>query len=188
MKSNWQSAKETSKYHFDPIQAGSSYDAAPKLGKFAGNSWYEETKQVITSSVPATWATRGYKHKGDVSPDIAAEEYDLTSAGAPADLVICRMEWDIPPTIQKMADAFGLDDLYCRIHVQFAGEVFNMHIDKLQKWNPEDPSLVKRFMIHLNDWSFGQIIQYGTHNHTQWKSGDVHTFDWENVPHGSANM
>ena len=141
MKSNWQSAKETSKYHFDPMQAGSSYDAAPKLGKFAGNSWHEETKQVITSSVPATWATRGYKHKGDVSPDIAAEEYDLTSAGAPADLVICRMEWDIPPTIQKMADAFGLDDLYCRIHVQFAGEVFNMHIDKLQKWN--------LYLVHL---------------------------------------
>lgn len=88
---------------------------------------------------------------------------------------------------QKITDLFELEDPYPRIHVQRTGEVFNMHIDKLEKWDPENPHNVFRAVIHLNDWEPGQWWQSGNHTHTHWRKGDIFTFDWWNVPHGTAN-
>ena len=34
----------------------------------------------------------------------------------------------------------------------FHGQVWNMHIDKLEKWNTDDPHSVYRFMVMLNDY------------------------------------
>jgi hypothetical protein len=74
-----------------------------------------------------------------------------------------------------------------RIHVQRPGEVWNLHIDKLQKWCPEDPGRIMRVMIQLTDWQPGQFWAYGNYHYKQWRAGDVTTFDWANVPHSTAN-
>jgi hypothetical protein len=186
MKSNWEETKANSIYHFDTSRMDPRWDTVLGVGKFAGN-WEEELKQVVVESKPATWATRGYGGKGVESPDVDQEEYDLTNAGAKADLTICNMSWNPTPTFQKMADLFCLEDLYTRIHVHLTGSVFTNHIDKLQKWCPEDPTKVMRFVIHLNDWQPGQFSQYGNFTHAKWKAGDITTFDWMNVPHCAAN-
>jgi hypothetical protein len=69
-----------------------------------------------------------------------------------------------------------------RIHVQRPGEVWNLHIDKLQKWCPEDPSSVGRYFVQLTDWQPGQFWEYGNYHWNQWRAGDVSTFDWANMP------
>jgi hypothetical protein len=74
-----------------------------------------------------------------------------------------------------------------RIHVQQPGEVWNLHIDKLQKWCPEDPSQVLRVFVQLTDWQPGQFWEYGNYHWNQWRAGDVTTFDWPNMPHSTAN-
>jgi hypothetical protein len=74
-----------------------------------------------------------------------------------------------------------------RIHVQMPGEVWNLHIDKLQKWCPEDPSRVMRIFVQLTDWAPGQFWEYGNYHWNQWCAGDVSTFDWANIPHSTAN-
>jgi hypothetical protein len=74
-----------------------------------------------------------------------------------------------------------------RIHVQMPGEVWNLHLDKLEKWNPDYPSSVMRIQIALTDWEQGHFWSYGNYNHQQWRAGDVTTFDWRNLPHCTAN-
>jgi hypothetical protein len=65
--------------------------------------------------------------------------------------------------------------------------VWNLHIDKLQKWCPEDPSKIGRYFVQLTDWQPGQFWEYGNYHWNQWRAGDVSTFDWANMPHSTAN-
>jgi hypothetical protein len=82
---------------------------------------------------------------------------------------------------------FGLDDAMTRIHVQVPGQVWNLHLDKLEKWNPENPDSVLRVQIQLTDWEPGQFWSYGNYHHSMWSAGDVTTFNWQHVPHATAN-
>jgi hypothetical protein len=41
--------------------------------------------------------------------------------------------------------------------------------------------------IMLADWEPGQFYSYGNYTYSQWRAGDVHIFDWANVPHATAN-
>jgi hypothetical protein len=121
------------------------------------------------------------------SEDLAAEEYDISRVGADPKMIITHMNWQIPESLQAITRAFGLDNVMERIHVQHPGEVWNLHIDKLQKWSPEDPSRVGRYFIQLTDWQPGQFWEYGNYHWNQWRAGDVSTFDWANIPHATAN-
>jgi hypothetical protein len=144
---------------------------------------------IVKNAQPATWATRGYKGEGIEAPpeELEAEEYDLTSHGMSADLPITHLNWRMPESLQRISDSFALADCMDRIHVQQPGEVWNLHIDKLYKWDPDHPEQVMRIMIQLTDWQPGQFWQYGNYCYSQWRAGDVTTFDWANIPHSTAN-
>lgn len=181
MQSNWEIQKAKSKYHFnnDIIE-----NTVEKLGCFSGD-WSAELREVISSARPATWRDRSkYKTPG---PLIDAEEYDLSRIGADTDMVFSHLEYNLAPAFKKMVDFFGLINEESRVHVQCPGQVFIKHIDKLEKFYPEDPARVTRIMVMLTDWDQGHFNQYGNYVYQQWKAGDIHTFDWMNVPHSSAN-
>jgi hypothetical protein len=74
-----------------------------------------------------------------------------------------------------------------RIHVQHPGQVWNLHLDKLEKWCPENPGSVVRYMIALTEWQPGQFWGYGNYNYSGWRMGEVTSFDWQNIPHCTAN-
>ena len=188
MKSNWEISRARSIYHFDPTRQDQPADVMAYLGHVEP-TWQTELTHIIASAKPATWATRGYKGEGIEAPpeDLAAEEYDLTSHGMSPDLPITHLNWQIPASLQRLSDAFALEDCMNRIHVQRPGEVWNLHIDKLQKWAPEHPEQVMRIMIQLTDWQQGQFWEYGNYHYKQWRAGDVTTFDWANIPHATAN-
>jgi hypothetical protein len=188
MKSSWDSTKSKSRYHFDTTIMDPKYDSVIRLGNIKP-TWQQDLPAIIDQSKPATWATRGYKGEGVEIPseDLKAEQHDIERVGADPDMIITHLNWTIPDSLQDISDLFGLDDCMNRIHVQMPGEVWNLHIDKLQKWCPEDPSRIMRIMIQLTDWQPGQFWEYGNYHYNQWRAGDVTTFDWENVPHCTAN-
>jgi hypothetical protein len=188
MKSNWETAQARSTYHFDPGQKDNPRAVVTALGHITP-TWQADLASIVSNAKPATWATRGYKGEGIEAPaeDLAAEEYDLTSHGMSRDLPITHLNWRIPESLQKISDNFGLKDCMARIHVQQPGEVWNLHIDKLQKWAPDAPESVIRIMIQLTDWQPGQFWEYGNYHWNQWSAGDVSTFDWANIPHSTAN-
>jgi hypothetical protein len=188
MISNWETSKAKSTYHFDPKIEDKSENVAEYLGQLTPN-WQEEIDAIIEKSKPATWATRGYKGEGVAPPreDLASEEYDLERFGYGKDYTITHMSWDLPEVLQKHVDAFGLEDCMARLHIQKPGEVWNLHLDKLNKWCPEDPSRVIRIFIQLTDWQPGQFWEFGNFHWNQWEAGEVITFDWQNMPHSTAN-
>lgn len=188
MKSNWEASRAKSNYHFDAKQIDPPASVMTYLGHIEP-TWTNDLKHIVDFAQPATWATRGYKGEGISAPpeDLAQEEYDLTSNAMPRDLPISHLNWQIPESLQRLSDAFALEDCMDRIHVQQPGEVWNLHIDKLQKWAPDDPKRVMRIMIQLTDWQPGQFWEYGNYHYNQWRAGDVTTFDWANIPHATAN-
>ena len=188
MKSSWDVTRAQSTYHFNPRKVDDPRDVLSYLGHLPV-TWAEDLDTIIENSRPATWETRGYKAQ-DVDiprPDLAAEEYDLERVGADPKMIITNLNWEIPASLQAIADAFALEDCMARIHVQWPGQVWNLHIDKLGKWAPSDPDSVSRFFIQLTDWQPGQFWEYGNYHWNQWSAGDVSTFDWRNMPHSTAN-
>lgn len=188
MKSSWDNTKSQSQYHFDTTIMDPKYDGVIRLGHI-DPTWKQDLPDIISKSKPATWATRGYKGEGIEIPseDLKAEQHDIERVGADPDMIITHLNWAIPDSLQDISNLFGLDDCMNRLHVQMPGEVWNLHIDKLQKWCPEDPSRIMRIMIQLTDWQPGHFWEYGNYHYNQWRAGDVTTFDWANVPHCTAN-
>jgi hypothetical protein len=189
MISSWDATKEKSWYHFDDQFAHDSrYDTVINLGQLPV-TWAEDVEKIVATAKPATWRTRGYKGEGVEAPreDQIAEEYDMTRVGMDPEMTITHLNWAVPASLRAITEQFGLDDVMERIHVQMPGEVWNRHLDKLQKWCPEDPSKVMRIMIQLTDWEPGQFWEYGNYHHTKWRAGEVTTFDWAHVPHSTAN-
>jgi hypothetical protein len=188
MKSNWQTLQAKSTYHFNPGRKDNPMDVMQYLGHITP-TWEKDLEAIVADAKPATWATRGYKGEGVEAPpeELAGEEYDLTAHGMSRDLAITHLNWKLPESLQEISNRFSLADCMARIHVQQPGEVWNLHIDKLNKWAPDDPDSVMRIMIQLTDWQPGQFWEYGNYHYHQWRGGDVTTFDWQNIPHATAN-
>jgi hypothetical protein len=190
-KSSWEQLKQRSSYHFDPDLMHPLYDTVDRVGVIDLSSiTQEELDRVVAESKEATWRTRGNPKKESKvrgEDEFKTEDYDLEKTGYGIDYVVSNLNWEVPPNIQAIADQFGLDDMMTRIHVQNPGQVWNLHMDKLEKWNFEDPSTVERYMIQLSDWRPGQWFSYGNYTFEHWKAGDVTTFKWQDVPHSTAN-
>ena len=184
MLSSWQETRERSQYHFDTTVMDPRWDCAPRVGRFQG-AWQTELEAAIESSRPTTWATRAPRPPDPAA--LAKEEYDLEHQGYGKDYAVTNLTWHIAPVFQHMADVFGVDDAMVRIHVQWPGQVWNLHMDKLEKWCPHDPDRVVRYFVALTDWQMGHFWHYGNYQHSHWHAGDIHTFDWQNVPHSTAN-
>ena len=188
MISNWDETRAKSNYHFDPTRRDQASDVLHYLGHITP-TWQNCIDDIVKNSKSATWATRGYKGEGVAPPreDQVKEEYDLERTGYGKDHVITHLSWGIPSELKKITEAFALEDCMERIHVQMPGEVWNLHIDKLYKWCPDDPSRIMRVFVALTDWQPGQFWEYGNYHYNQWRAGDVTTFDWANTPHSTAN-
>jgi hypothetical protein len=186
--SSWQWCVDHSRYHFDNARIDQAGEWFQVLGRFVGD-WTEEVAQA--QGKPITWATRKFYGNDDdtVSPMLAQEENDLRTTGAPVDLALTDAVFDISPypTLTRMSEYFGIEDAKIRMHYQQPGQMFNLHIDKLQERCPDDPERVIRMTIMLADWQPGQFYSYGNYTYSHWRAGDVHIFDWANVPHATAN-
>lgn len=187
-KSSFDKLREVSKYHFDNDTIDPRWDTVIQLGKLTPD-WEDELEQILKDSKPANWETRGFKGEGVFvpKPELEDEEYDLERVGIDPKVTITDLAWKLGPKLQAISDNFGLQDCMNRIHVQRPGQLWHLHIDKLYKWFPEKPERVLRVFIALNDWQPGQFWEYGNFVHRNWKAGDVTTFDWQNVPHSTAN-
>ena len=186
MISSWEQSKQKSKYHFDNFKNDSQVDKVIRLGKITAD-YSEDVNHAVATAKPATWRTRGAVAKSRPEAELASEDYDLERFGYGKDYQITHLNWEITPNLKKITELFALKDCMERIHVQMPGEVWNLHLDKLEKWAPDAPWTVMRVQVALTDWEQGHFWSYGNYNHQQWRAGDVTTFDWQNLPHSTAN-
>jgi len=188
MNSDWAITKQRSQYHFDNSIIDPKWDTVQHLGSI-NPTWITELQSVIDSSKSVTWRTRGKENDPLTRPDsdYDREEYDLERIGMGKDYIVTNLSYDLPPLFQSIADQFGLENSMARIHIQKPGQVWNLHLDKLEKWMPADPKQVVRYFVQLTDWQQGHFWSYGNYMWSGWLAGDVSTFDWLNVPHSTAN-
>lgn len=188
MKSNWEITCARSQYHFDTHTIDPRWDTVISAGRIEPD-WQQELQQAIDQSHPVTWRTRGRDNDPlkRASEEYDQEEYDLVQQGYSRDHVVTNLNYKLDPVFQRIADQFGLDKCMARIHVQHPGQTWNLHLDKLEKWMPEDPSRVVRYFVQLTDWQPGHFWNFGNYCWSGWHAGDVVTFDWLNVPHSTAN-
>jgi len=186
--SSWDKLRAKSTWHFDPTRKETYDDVLVTLGHIEP-TWQDELAQILADAHPANWETRGFKGEGVFvpKPELEDEEYDLERVGIDPKVVITDLAWQLGPKLQAVSDCFGLDDCMNRIHVQRPGQLWHLHIDKLYKWFPEDPNRVMRIFVQLTDWQPGQFWEYGNYHWNQWRAGSVTTFDWQNLPHSTAN-
>ena len=185
MKSSWELTKQRSTYHFDNTKFDPEQDKVTYLGHIKP-FWLSELEAIKELAKPKTWRTRG-QGSDRPSEEYDQEEYDLEQHGYGKDLIVGDLSWEVPETFNKILDALGMDNSKMRLHVQRPGQVWNLHLDKLEKWHPEDPSKIMRVMIALTDWEPGHFFSYGNYIYSGWRAGDVTTFDWQNIPHSTAN-
>lgn len=183
MTSNWQQGKQQSNYHFDFFRHEPDGFDYKWLMRFVGD-WTTELDQVKQQAQPKTWKTRGKQYHPD-HPDLQSEVNDLVNAGMDPDTVIFRKHFDFDGVWQTMIDHLGLVDTKQAFHIQYPGELLNLHIDKQYEMNA-DHTEVARFFIFLEDWQPGHFLQMGS-SFIKWRKGDVIWFDWPNIPHASAN-
>jgi hypothetical protein len=187
-QSNWEITKQRSQYHFDTAIMDPRWDTVQQLGHIEPN-WQQELADAVAASVPVTWRTRGKDTDPlkRASEEHDQEDHDLEQQGYGRDYVVTNLNYDLAPVFQRIADQFGLEKSMARIHVQHPGQVWNLHLDKLEKWMPADPAQVVRYFVQLTDWQPGHFWSYGNYAWSGWYAGDVSTFDWINVPHATAN-
>jgi hypothetical protein len=166
----------------------SRWDTVIPVRKFA-NTWAQELQIAIDASYPVTWRTRGRENDPlkRNSQEYDQEEYDLDRIGMARDSILTNLNYNLTPELQKIADSFDLGQVMARIHVQWPGQVWNLHMDKLEKWMPGNPAQVKRYFIQLTDWQPGHFCSFGNYTWQGWAAGECVTFDWINVPHSTAN-
>lgn len=181
--SNWEQGKEQSNFHFDWKRHETGGHDYKWLARFEGD-WSKELTVIKETAQPKTWATRGKEYHPD-HPDLQAEQNDLTNAGMDTNQVIFRKVFEFEGVWKTMIDKLGLENSKQAFHIQYPGELLNLHIDKQYEMN-DDPKQVARFFIMLEDWKPGQFLQMGT-SFIQWRKGDLLWFDWPNMPHASAN-
>lgn len=95
--------------------------------------------------------------------------------------------------LQKIIDAFGLEQTHSTLHIQKPGQQMMLHMDagSVKRYNIADkdgPKKIMRLFVFLDDWKPGQIVLAGNTHLTRWKKGEVLWFDWYNIPHGTANF
>lgn len=114
---------------------------------------------------------------------------------------IARIDNPLYDVFWRMIDYLEMDIDMVRIHIQRLGQCSPMHLDDhlrrhAPKWRrrwaenglEENPLKLRRFLIMLQDWEPGHTWHFGNSEFANYKAGTAMTFDWPNVPHGTANF
>ena len=87
-----------------------------------------------------------------------------------------------------------------RLQIEEPGHYFMLHLDrhKYKEWDVEPGKSYEYnsleefhkhsiFIVFMKDWAHGQAVQMGD-SFLKWRAGDVFTWDYRNIPHGTSNF
>ena len=100
---------------------------------------------------------------------------------------IIANRYTLTDNLKKINQLFSLASCDEQIIIQMPGETDTLQIDQLQSYSLVESWNVMRIQVALTDWEPGHFCSYGNYNHQQWHAGAVTTFDWQNIPHCTAN-
>lgn len=212
--SRWEHNKKHSSFHFDPF--GDPNEKSFIVPVRFTNDFSEVVTSAIEEHVDMTIGNYRARNKSRQDNDLHdGEILDIKRATGKKDIPamgkvpIYRKtdkdtksntlpQYDVLHRIIKYLD---MDVQQARLHVQKLGMVTPIHIDqqmrnaredRRQQWlsygGDKNPLVLRRWLIHLQDWDYGHVWQFGNTYHQGYKSGSAVTYDWVNMPHGTANF
>jgi hypothetical protein len=201
--SRWEFTKNRSRWHFDTTRAPEpGTDSYTHVCRFRAD-FSNAIAQCMPRAKVSSWGTRNNFNKDIADQGLysaSAEEQDLIRAGAdPSAAVFNRTAAEDIDLFQKISECLGMDDSMIKFHNQTTGQMLHTHIDNFaarpERENSfkvtamdENPQIMRRFAVMLSDWQLGQIFQLGNANFTGWRAGDCITWEWQDMPHSTANM
>jgi len=201
--SRWEFTKSRSRWHFDTKRLPEpGIDSYTHVCRFDAD-FTDAIRECMPRTKASSWGTRNNFNKDIADKGLysaTAEEQDLIRAGAnPDQEVFNRTAAEDIEIFQKVSNWLGMDESMIKFHNQTTGQMLHTHIDNFAA-RPErensfkvtemdkNPDIMRRFAIMLADWEMGQVFQLGNANFTQWRAGDCITWEWQDMPHATANM
>jgi hypothetical protein len=133
---------------------------------------------------------------------LAGQENDRLRAGYNSEKSMYHVRQVEPGSVwENIAGQFGLENPMSRLHIQFPGDVTAWHTDIFAPYhdllpdnlaNSDDSTVgqdrgLRRIIIALEDWTWGQCFMFGAQTWAQWHAGDVVYWPF-GTPHCAANM
>lgn len=213
--SRWEHNKKHSSFHFDPFRSPNLDQSYIVPVRFT-NNFSDVVNLASNDHVDMTignYRARGQSrqdkdlHDGELL-DIkrATGKKDLPAMGKVPiykktdkdEFINTAPEYEVLHRIIKFLD---MEVQQARLHVQKLGMITPLHIDQQMRNAREDrrkqwlsyggdknPLILRRFLIMMQDWDYGHVWQFGNNYYQGYKSGSAVTYDWVNMPHGTANF
>jgi len=194
-----------SPWHFDKFKEDQEGEYVKIIGQFKGQ-WSDEIAKARDIGVePQVYNKQRYEHAANVSSTDHLDEDKENPNGKPNATMFRKVNFDKHvgqfPKFMQIVDMLHLDKtekFTCKFNDQFPNDQLMWHIDNLPG-NPRKDRVIDntefkyqdinkiRFLIPMEDWEPGQIIQFGNRVYTQWKAGTVFTWEWSTLPHLTWN-
>lgn len=194
--SKWERFKAKSNWHFDTKKD-------PEMGK--DSFWFVhrfdlDFSRDIEECAKRTQPSRLLEttHFPNHTPENPSQQYleeklDLDRANVDASRIAYeKVSVNDIENFKKIEEYLGLEESTMRFHNQRPGQLVMEHVDSFSglaaiRDFSKDPSIVRRFIIFLDDWHLGQLLTFGNATVTRWKKGDCITWEWQDIPHSTAN-
>lgn len=159
------------------------------------STWNDQSIETIRREVAKT------KHAEFNLDVMAGQEQDKLRAGYDIQKAMYHVKKVESGSVwEKIGNQFGLGNPLIRFHIQFPGDVTIWHTDIFAPHHdllPSDTSMteenvgqdlgLRRILIALEDWDWGQCFMFGAQTWSQWQAGDA--IFWKfGTPHCAANM
>ncbi|CAN5280610.1 hypothetical protein BH10PSE13_BH10PSE13_10170 [soil metagenome] len=178
-------------WHFDPSRGGQDYIAVGNIRDRVGTHWIDavqfarEMAQTIKSKsvldVPEGSDCEIIRTAAQIRA-MGYEEISTSHHKAYSDI--------FPEIFGPIFDACSIHDPEGSIIHQSPGQFIPWHYDSCAcyaiKFKVPDRSKISRFLVFLEDWSWGHYVLIGNSVVHQWKSGDMITWPYH-MRHLTAN-
>ena len=194
-QTGWNACRDQSTWHFDPVVDESAPD--PKMLRknfvqFKGD-WQADLDDAKFDREPpfdlSEFLTRGCVQESmelnlDYKKNISTRSIVTEHSGH--------------PKLWQIVKELGISEPYAMIYKQRPGQINWLHIDNVcchdtidrsdvDSYDLEQDKDLVRVLVALEDWQWGHFAQMGNYLWHQWRAGDIVWFDWQNLPHCTAN-
>jgi hypothetical protein len=192
-------------WHFDNFKVDKEGEYVKIIGKFQGD-WDDDVRNArLLGLSTKKYNAQSYEHAAN-KPSFNHEMEDAENLyGQPDAPIFEKMDITKYPgkllAFEKIINSLHIDttkSFTFKFHDQLPNQQLMWHIDNLpgkprkervidnQDFKYQDPNMV-RFLIMLNDWEPGQVVQFGSIVYTQWEEGTAITWEWSTLPHITWN-
>ena len=188
-KSLFNKIKKKGNWHFDPSKKSKD---AKYLGRIKLSSDIVSGAIKSVEKSPLVPAVQLYKkdliNKAYEKTPVAWGKVDNIQAGYNASNTLFKQKYfyqdkTMPKWCKKMLTISKLRDAYLTVHMNPPGSTNPWHYDTYEgivkkNLNPRNNfKTVKRILIFIEPWHWGHFLQVGNNIISNWKQGDVYTWD-----------